>query len=175
MRKFIAITVALLFASSFAYATVAVNDIDGYVGEATNIYIEGQDADFDGSQVTVLANGHKEGATANVSGESNLTDAALAYGVILIADTGALDASSCRYIALADGTPGQMVTISLVAATAGTLYITDDKVNDAVFGDTTATGWDDIAFNAALDSVTLLFVDTTYGWVIIGSNSVTVT
>jgi len=172
MRKLIAVTIALLFASSFAYATVAVNDINGYVGEATNIYIEGQDTDFDGSQVTVLANGHKEGVTTNVSGETNLTSAALAYGVIILADTGSLDGSNARYIALADGTPGQMVTIQLYAATAGTLYITDDKV---IASTMTKTGWDDLAFNAALDSVTLLFVDTTYGWVVIGSNSVTVT
>ena len=175
MRKLIAVTIALLFASSFAYATVAVNDINGYVGEATNIYIEGQDTDFDGSQVTVLANGHKEGVTTNVSGETNLTSAALAYGVIAVADIGSLDGSSARYIALADGTPGQMVTIYIVADSGGTLYITDDKVNDVVFGSTTATGWDDLAFDSALDSVTLLFVDTTYGWIVIGTNSVTVT
>ena len=172
MKKLFAIVLALLFASSFAYATVAVDDIDGYVGEATNIYIEGQDVSFDGSQVTVLANGHKEGVTTNVSGETNLTSAALAYGLIILADTGSLDGSDARYISLADGTAGQMVTIQLYAATAGTLYITDDKVITSTM---TKTGWDDIALGTALDSVTLLFLDDTNGWIVVGQNGATIT
>ena len=174
MKKLLAI-IALLLVSSFAYAGVAVNDINGYVGEVSNIDVVGQDTDFDGSQVTVLANGHKEGVTLNASGETNLTSAALAYGVIKLADTGALDGADKRYISLANGTPGQMVTITLVAATAGTLYITDDKLAAAAATALLSTGWDDLAFDAALDCVTLLYVDTTYGWIIVGTNSVTVT
>jgi hypothetical protein len=125
-------------------------------------------------KTNVVATGHKEGVTLNVSGETNLTSAALAYGVIKLADTGALTGADTRYIALANGIKGQMVTIQLVAATAGTLYITDDYVSSGVFP-MTKTGWDDIAFDAALDSVTLLYVDDVIGWVVIGGNSVTIT
>jgi hypothetical protein len=169
MRKLIAVVIALLSFSVSAFATVAVNDIDGYVGEVTNVYVEGQDVSFDGSQVTILANGHKEGATANVSTESNLTSAALAYGIIL------LEAGSAKSIALADGTPGQMITIISSTYDGKTITITDDSVNDVVFGDTTATGWDDIAVDTAFDSITLLFLDTTYGWIIVANNGCTIT
>jgi hypothetical protein len=31
------------------------------------------------------------------------------------------------------------------------------------------------AFDAALDSVTLLYVDDTVGWIVVGGNSVTIT
>jgi len=169
MKKLLVVLFGLLFVSSFAYATVAVNDINGYVGEATNIYVEGQDSSFDGSQVTILSSGHKEGVTTNVSTESNLVSAALAYGVIQ------LQAGSAKSIALSDGTPGQMVTIISTVYDGKTITITDDQVNDAVFGTTTATGWDDIAVDTAFDSITLLFLDTTYGWIVIGNNGCTIT
>jgi len=169
MRKILAVLIAILSFVAPAFATVAVNDIDGYVGESTNIYIEGQDVSFDGSQVTVLANGHKEGVTTNVSLETNLTSAALNYGIIL------LQAGSAKSIALADGTPGQMITIISSVYDGKTITITDDGVNDVVFGDTTATGWDDIAVDSAFDSITLLYLDTTYGWIIVANNGCTIT
>ena len=46
---------------------------------------------------------------------------------------------------------------------------------DVAGGIVTKTGWDDIAFNAALDSVTLLYVDDSIGWIVVGTNSVTIT
>lgn len=175
MRRLIgiAVVIALLSFVSSAYGAVGYQKEGERTGTATDINVQGNST-FDGSTVTIIANGHRDGVTTNVSGESNLTSAALAYGVIKLADTGALNGSDARYIALANGEKGQMVTIQLVSATGGTLYITDDKVDSSVFT-MTKTGWDDLAFNAALDSVTLLYVDDTYGWIVIGSNSVTIT
>jgi len=175
MKKLIgiAVVIALLSFVSSAYGAVGYSKEGVHQGAATDINIQGNSS-FDNSVLTVIANGHDDGVTSNVSGESNLLAAALAYGVIRIADTGSLDASDARYIALANGTKGQMITIQLVAATAGTLYITDDKVSSAVFT-MTKTGWDDIALNAALDQVTLLYVDDTYGWIIIGQYGIAVT
>jgi hypothetical protein len=173
MRKLIgvAVFVALLSFVSPAFGAVGVNNDhdseESYVGEASNICIEGQEVSFDGSQVTILANGHKEGVTTNVSTESNLTSAALAYGVVEFV------IGSTKYVNLADGTPGQMVTFTVTTAGGGTLYITNDKVSAATSG--TFTGWDDIAFDSVLDNATLLYVDDTIGWVIIGQNAVTVT
>ena len=174
MRKLIgiAVVVALLSFVGSAFGAVAVNDthddVQAYVGEATNINFEGQDVSFDGSKVTVLANGHKDGVTTNVSTESNLLAAALNYGVINIS------AGSAKSIALANGTPGQMVTITMSVYDGKTVTITNDQVSPAVFT-MTKTGWDDIAFDSVLDTVTLLFYNDTVGWVIIGSNAVTVT
>ena len=178
MKKFLglAVVIALLSFVSVSYASVAVNekilDVSTYVGEATNLEIEGQDVSFDGSRATILANGHKDGVTDNVSGESDLLAAAVAYGIIKLADVGSLDSGDERFISLANGTAGQMLTIILIADSGGTLYITDDKVAS---GTMTNTGWDDIAFDSALDSVTLLWVDDTTGWIIVGMNAVTVT
>jgi hypothetical protein len=174
MRKFlaIAIVIALLLTSSVAFASVGYKKDGDNSGNATYIDFKNGYTTFDGSTVSFYANGYRDGVTTNVSGESNLSSAAVAYGIILIADTGALDGSNARYISLADGEAGQMITIQLVAATAGTLYITDDKIIDA---NMTMTGWDDIALNAALDQVTLLWVDDTYGWIIVGQYGITVT
>ena len=182
MRKLIglAVVIAILAFVSPAYGAVGVNDKhdgeDLYVGEASNICFEGQSVTFDGSKVTVLANGHKAGVTAVVSASvTNLTGTRfLSYGVINLNDIGSLNETNgtLRSISIGNGTPGQMITIVLTGATGGTLYITDDKVIPTTV---TKTGWDDIAMNAALDSVTLLYVDDTIGWIFVGGNSVTVT
>ena len=175
MRKLIGIAVVLALLSfvGSAYGAVGYEKEGERKGTATDLNVQGN-CTFDNSVLTIIANGHRDGVTANVSGESNLLAAALAYGTISIADTGALDGSGARYIALANGSKGQIVTIQLVAATGGTLYITDDKVSSGVFT-MTKTGWDDIALNAALDQVTLLYVDDTYGWIIIGQYAIAVT
>lgn len=178
MNKLIAFALVMLLAAAPCFGSVAVKDsnqVDGeqYVGEATAIVVEGQEVSFDGSKVTILANGHKEGVTDVVTGKvTNITGTDfLGYGVITFDDHGT--GVSSRYVALGDGTPGQMLTIILEACTGTfTLYISDDQVAS---GYTTKTGWDDIAMNAALDSVTLLYVDDTIGWIVIGGNSVTIT
>jgi len=174
MKKLFAILLTISLLCTSAFGAVGYKKDGVPVASASTIDIEGGFSEFDGSTVTIYTSGMKDGVTTNASGETNLDSAALAYGVILIADMGALDASDARYIALANGTAGQVIQIQIVADTGGTLYITDDKVSSDVLT-MTNTGWDDIAFNSALDSVTLLFVDTTYGWIIIGANSVTVT
>ena len=175
MRKIIrlAVVIALLSFAGSAFGAVAIDDINGYVGEATNITFDGQEVSFDGSKVTVLASGHKEGVTDVVTG--SVTDLYgtrfLSYGVIHLEDhgTGVID----RSIAIGDGTPGQMITILLKASTGTfTLYITDDQVAPGVV---TKTGWDDIALGTALDQVTLLYVDDTIGWIVIGQYGAVVT
>ena len=184
MRKFLglAVVIALLSFVTPVYGSVAVSDEyaeqDSYVGEASSIKFEGQNVSFDGSQVTVLCNGHKDGVTTNTTDKvTNLTSKDLAYGVIILNDSGSIVGSSnsvgttdTQYISLADGTAGQMVTIQRVTGGSG-LVITDDYVGTAG----TKTGWDDIYLDAALDQVTLLYVDDTYGWVIIGGVGVTIT
>jgi len=172
MKKLIAFALVMLLAAAPVFGAVAVRDITGKTVEATTIHVKGQQGSFDGSTATVLANGHKEGVTTNVSQESHLTSVALAYGVI---NRTALNNTVPYRVTLANGTPGQMVTIMLTGVTSGTWVITDDGVAGASGSVYKKTGWDDITFDAALDSVTLLYVDDDIGWVIIGGNSVTVT
>ena len=171
MRKLIGIAVvfALLSFVGSAYGAVAIDDTDGYVGEVSNIKFEGQDITITGSQATVLCNGHKSGVTANVSTESSLGSAALAYGVIRKV-TSDNPTTAANTVGLADGTPGQMVTIQLT--TKGTPSWVISKTSFPVT--THSTGWATLTFDTSLDQITLLFVDSTYGWVIIGNSGVTV-
>jgi len=172
MKKALGLALVIAFLSfvGSAFGAVAVNDIDGYVGEATNIDITGQKVTFDGSKVTVLANGHKEGVTANVSTESHLTSAALAYGMIRKATVGS-GGSTGEIATLANGTPGQMVTIELTTYDGVCPFvISDDGVSSTLQASLLSTGWDDITFNSSGDSITLLYMDDTNGWIIVGNN-----
>ena len=176
MKRFIglAVIIALLSFGCSAFATVAVKEefnasSELYVGEATYLNIEGQDVSSDGSTITILANGHKDGVTTNVSTESNLTSAALAYGVIQ------LQAGTAKTVSLAAGTAGQMVTIIMTTVDGASITISDDRVSGTLQDAVVETGWDDIVFDALLDSVTLLYADATTGWIIIGQNGVTIT
>lgn len=175
MKKLISVIALVVLLAAPCFGAVAVNDnpddTEVYVGEATTICVEGQEVTFDGSKVTMLANGHKAGVTTNVSTESNLLAAALAYGVIKKVGN---DSTSDKKYSIANGTPGQMITIVITTACAssGDYVISDDSVASGVV---TKTGWDDIALDAAYDSVTLLYVDDTYGWVVIGQNGASIT
>jgi hypothetical protein len=64
-------------------------------------------------------------------------------------------------LTIANGVPGQIVHIVKVAgAGVGTLTVdTNSK----------GTGWTTIAFDTVLDTATLLYVDDTYGWIILGT------
>jgi len=75
------------------------------------------------------------------------------------------DASGFTTGTLANGTPGQILTIFITAVSgSGTFTLTP----------ATKTGFTTLYFDAALDSATLLFVDTSVGWIVIGTNSVVV-
>lgn len=175
MKKlfFAVIVIALLLSCSVSFASVGFKKDGENQGNAASIEVNGGLTEFDGNTVTIYSSGYKGGVTDVVTGK--VTDIAgddfLSYGVINFADHGT--GVTSRSVAIANGEPGQMVTIILTACTGTfTLYITDDQVAD---GYMTKTGWDDIALNAALDSVTLLYIDDVSGWIIVGQNSVTVT
>jgi len=61
-------------------------------------------------------------------------------------------------LTLANGVPGQALIINL----------TTDGGGDGTLTPATATGWATIVFADAGDQATLLYVDDTIGWVIIG-------
>lgn len=167
MKKIAAVLLIALLSSVTAFASVGYYKEGEHIGVATDINVQGNST-FDKTTVTMIANGHKDGVTTNVSTESNLTSAALAYGTVC------LQAGSAKSIALANGSKGQMVTFILTTYDGATITITDDQVSSAVFT-MTKTGWDDIALNSELDSVTLLYLDDTNGWVIVGNNGATIT
>jgi len=132
---------------------------DGHNHDGTNSRSLGTSTENPTFATNVVAAGCKEGVTVNVSTESNLDSAALAYGVIQI------EAGSAKTISIANGTKGQMVCIIMSVYDEGDITLSDDGIIEGTF---TKTGWDDIVFNAVGDQVTLLYVDDTVGWVIVG-------
>lgn len=79
---------------------------------------------------------------------------------IVLKTTGA-DAEA---LTLADGAPGQLLTVVLAVDGGGTGTITPS----------TCTGFATLAFADALDHATLEFVDSTIGWILVGQSGVTV-
>jgi len=169
MKKYLifAITIALLLSfAGIAEASVGYKKDGENIGNAISIDVRNGLTEFDGSTVTLYSNGYKDGVTTNVSTESNLTSAALSYGVVK------LEIGSSKSISIANGSAGQMVTFIVTTAGGGTVTITDDQVGAGVV---TKTGWDDIALKELNDSVTLLYVSDVIGWIITGQSGVTVT
>jgi hypothetical protein len=77
------------------------------------------------------------------------------------------EVGSAVALTLANGIPGQILHFTISS------YSESDP-GSPTLTPTTKTGFASLEFNAAGDSVTLLYVDNTSGWVLIGSNSVTV-
>ena len=103
MKKLIVIALVLLLSAPSLWAAVGISKDGVHEGTATDINISRGSSSFDGSTVTIYGSGMRGGVTANVSGESNLTSAALAYGVI---NRTALDNTVAYQVALANGKPG---------------------------------------------------------------------
>ena len=62
-------------------------------------------------------------------------------------------------LTLADGKPGQVLIINL----------TTDGGGDGTLTPVTATGWATIVFADARDQATLMYVDDSIGWIILGA------
>jgi hypothetical protein len=105
--------------------------------------------------------------TGMTSGATSITSSTtaipLSYGFVR---KGITDNTGYTTGTLANGTPGQMLTILISAdegAGSGTFTLTP----------TTTTGFTSIYFNAVYDQVTLLYVDDSAGWIIVSYESVT--
>ena len=111
-----------------------------------------------------FASGHDDGATNMASGASHISSAWLAFGMIIKDE---IDAPSDQTRSIANGTVGQMVTIQLTTKTNSNWIIGAD-------GPIVTTGWTTITFDTSGDSITLLWLDDTRGWIIIGNNGCTI-
>lgn len=168
MRKLIGIAViavVLSFVVGLADASVGVKEDGEYSGEATYIDVKSGLSSFSSDTISIYTNGYMGGVTTNVSTESTLTSAALAYGIIDVR------AGKDKTVGLNDGTAGQMITVVLTTRPTGLTYV----ISRTAFPATTrATGWATITFDTAGDSITLLYVDDTTGWIIVGNNGCTI-
>ncbi len=167
MKKLIAIILSVLLLTSFSpssFAAVGIKKDGTLSSTATDLNFRsiGNTLTSDGSTATfnLILNG------VGISGAVSMTTAQVAvspsYAFVrkAIAGDSAFSAGT-----LADGTPGQFLTIFITSVSGGGTF---------VLTPTTKTGFTTLTFDAAKDQATLLFVDTTTGWVLVSSTSVTV-
>jgi len=133
--------------------TTSQNDIGSSTHMPGNITISGNMT----FQTNLLVTGVSNGGATDVETGTTILPASYILARVFV---------TTRNLTVSDGKAGQLIT--LVGATdsdTGTLTILAD----------TKTGWSSIAVDAVNDLVTLLYIDDTYGWVVAGTNSVTVT
>mgnify|MGYP001550913301 CR=1 FL=1 len=108
------------------------------------------------------------GGTLTLEAGSTFTDSRFNTATTSAADSLAIPVTH-RYVAkttgadgealtLANGTPGQVLTISLVT----------DGGGDGTLTPATSSGWATIVFADAGDTATLEYVDDTTGWIVVG-------
>ncbi len=148
-----------------SYASVGFKDNGTDVGQAMDVNISGSALPrFDGSTLTLARLGYGTGsvasqATAIASGETTIGSTQLAYGLLTKTVSGSAEAG-----ALANGTPGQLLTIVCVALTGGGTYTCTPA---------TKTGYSAFEFTAVRQSITLLYLNNAVGWIIVGNNGST--
>lgn len=116
---------------------------------------------------TLLANGRAGGASTLGSSSTQLTPTALPYLVVYkkIGGGNGLDGIGWG-TRLQDGTPGQTLCLVVTELQSGGTW---------VITPVTATGYSSVTLNAAYENVTLVFIDTTTGWVVTGGHGFTLT
>ena len=138
--------------------TTATYDIGSSSSRPDVVY--GTTGNFTGAftfQTNLLANGVANGGVSVMV--SDVLAVPLTYSMVY-----KYIGTDAEALTLADGKAGQTLNIVIQASNGGTATLTP----------TTKTGFTSLAFNAANDSATLFYVDDTYGWILMGLNSVTV-
>lgn len=167
MKKMSAILLMLLLLVSFSspsFASVGIKKDGTSIGTATDLNFRsaGNTITSDGSTVTfnLALNGvGKDGAVSMTTAQVAVSPS-YAFVRKAIAGDAAFSAGT-----LADGTPGQFLTIFITSVSGSGTY---------VLTPTTKTGFTSLTFDAAKDQATLLFVSTSVGWVLVSNTAVTV-
>lgn len=167
MRKLHALLLAVLLTLAFvspSFAEVGIKKDGVSSSIATDIDFKsmGSAISSDGSTLTfnlALTGVGNAGSASQMASGTLAVPTSYAYvSKFLSATVGAAGT-------LADGYPGQILAFSVSdVISSGTFVLTP----------TTKTGFSTLTFDAVNDSVTLLFVSSTTGWIILASNSVTI-
>ncbi len=169
MRKlfsFLAVIVCLSLCS-ICFASVGIRNNGNMVGTATDLNF----GCGNGTNATITA----DGSIYNINCSSTLQTTGVANGggtSLATIDTGipltyaivkkAISNVGTSTDTLANGTPGQMLTLFITSDTgSGTWRVTP----------TTSYGWSQVTFTAALQGLSLLYLDDTNGWMIISTYS----
>jgi hypothetical protein len=156
LRRIFVLCVMFLAISSVAFAAVGYKVAGTDTGAITTLDIYGGVSNFDGSslQLSIAGPAINGGTTTLVSGVHAIP--VINSVVSLPADNG----NAGQVYTLANGSfRGQILTIVKAARTGS---------ETAVITPTTKTGFTTITIDAANDSVTLLYIDSTIGWIQLG-------
>lgn len=158
--------VILLVVCSNAFASVGIRLNGTMVGTATDLNI----GCGSGTNSVVTS----DGSIYNINCSPNLQNTGVANGGVTslaTIDTGvpltfalvkkAISTTGTSADTLPNGTPGQMMTILITSAVSGTWTLTP----------TTASGIKSVAFNAAGQSASFLYLNDTNGWILLGTGS----
>lgn len=170
-KKFLSIALILCLVSAVSFASIGVKENGTSVSQVSDInltYATGTTVTNGSGQVTIpvldsslVAAGTANGGAVSMASNESAVPVTYAFVRKAIANDAAYDAGT-----LAAGKPGQLLTIYITTLSGGSRTFT--------LTPTTKTGFSSLAFNAVADSATLLYVDSTTGWVLVASNSVTV-
>ena len=113
---------------------------------------------------TVYAGNFVSAGTSNgsVSQVESVAALPLSYGVVVMPVMNSVGA----VYTLANGVPGQVITFTVVNAVVGS---DTDKITPA-----TSTGFVSVTLTAVKQSVTLMFVNSSVGWIILGNAGATI-
>lgn len=154
-----AITVgALLTSGTSGYAYVLDTD-DSSTQRVAAMALTAASGSGEDVTCIVLASNVEKRVTVNGSTTSAADSLAIPVTAAYVAKTTGADAEA---LTLADGVPGQILTITLVT----------DGGGDGTLTPTTCSGFATIVFADKGDVATLMFVDATTGWVILGTAGV---
>lgn len=170
MKKMIYFLMALMFfaCASPSFASVGIKVDNTVKGAATDLKFYGGNSvkspiAGDGTFNLIVAGTGTSGAISMTTDQTDVLP-----GYTLVRKAIASNTSSPSYSTghLANGTPGQHLTIFItVKVDSGTFVLSPD----------TKTGFQSITFDAVGDMATLLYVDDTTGWVLVSHTAVTVT
>lgn len=159
MRKEMALIMAiLLFVATPSFAAVGIWVDGAPVGTATDIEFTEGVLTHNGSRWTfpLLLAGTANGGAATMT----TTDTAISTSYSYVRKAIGVQVGLAG--TLANGTPGQIITIMITArAGSGTFLVIP----------TTKSGYTQLTFDAVDEYATLLFVDTTTGWVPIAGSA----
>ena len=162
-KRLFLLLLAVLLICPPVFASVGIQKDGEMEGAATNINFSSDEYSNDGSTFNVpvnldliVAGINKGDVTVVVTGPTALPSS---YKLAIVYIT-------TKTLTLADGLPGQVMTIIGMPLTdKGTVTLTA----------TTKYGWTSAAIADVKDSITLHYIDDTYGWVIVGNNNLTIT
>lgn len=166
MKKLLALSLVLLLAftsPSLAAVGIKVDGVNKYTATDINFKGAGTMITSDGSTTTLnlVLSGVANGGAVSMATSDTAVSTSYGFTRKAIASDSAYSAGT-----LADGYPGQILTVFITTvAGSGTFVLTP----------TTKTGFSSLTFDAAKDQATLLFVNSTVGWVLLSNTAVTVT